>query len=191
LWTGHLVHKSPTHFGYDVGAATLLCLAFGPSPSLFRMPFAISLALLALLPSMQHYYGLSALLHAWVVAVAAERIEAGRGLESRLAAALVCGTLAKAALETSAGRSLFTGDLDFGGPVLHASHLIGAALGLLAWALALARRRVRARRLRRSTGTTPADPALRGARPANRVRLGPPAAERLSPPSSRRSSRSS
>ncbi|MFT7680314.1 MAG: hypothetical protein ACI8QC_004320 [Planctomycetota bacterium] len=48
-----------------------------------------------------------------------------------MAGTLLVGTLGKAALETLLGHSLFTAELDFGGPVLHASHLVGALIGLL------------------------------------------------------------
>jgi len=131
LWTGHLVHGSASHFGYDVGAAALLCVAFGPSLRLLWMAPLISIALLVALPEVQHYHGLSALLHAWVVVIAAEILVEERGARALIAAGLLLGTLGKAATETWTGASLFTAELDFGGPVLHASHLVGALIGCL------------------------------------------------------------
>lgn len=130
LWTGHLVHGSAPHFAYDVAAAVLLCLVFGPALRLLWMAPLIGLGLLAALPDVQHYYGLSALLHAWVVAIAAHRFLDESRPRRWLAAAVLLGTIGKAALETSLGRSVFTPDIDFGGPVLHASHLVGALVGL-------------------------------------------------------------
>ena len=131
LWTGHLVHGSWTHFAYDVGAAVLLCLAFGRALRLLWMAPLLSVGLLVALPDVQHYYGLSGLLHAWVVTALADVVWRERGPRARLAAALLAGTIGKAALETALGTSLFTMGLDFGGPVLHASHLAGALVGLV------------------------------------------------------------
>ena len=140
LWTGHLVHGSWTHFAYDVGAAVLLCCAFGPTLRLLGMAPLIGLGLLLAMPEVQHYYGLSAWLHAWVVAVAADEVLRDRGPRAWLAGALLMGTIGKAAWEASLGDSLFTSALDFGGPVLHASHLVGALVGLLPLVLRLATR---------------------------------------------------
>ncbi len=155
LWTGHLVHGSWTHFTYDVGAAVLLCWAFGPALRLLWMAPLIGLGLLLGLPEVQHYYGLSALLHAWVVAVAADEVLRGRGPRTWLAAGLLMGTIGKAALEASLGISLFTSELDFGGPVLHASHLVGALVGLVP----LVARHVYPRRNSLSLATSPRGPS--------------------------------
>jgi hypothetical protein len=124
------VHGNATHFAYDVAAAALLCLVFGPALRLLWMAPLIGVGILAALPDVQHYYGLSALLHAWVVAIAARSSLDERGPRRWLAAAVLLGTLGKAALETSLGLSVLTSDIDFGGPVLYASHLVGALVGL-------------------------------------------------------------
>lgn len=131
LWTGHLVHASRAHFNYDVGAAVLLCCVFGPGKRWLWMPPVIGIAILAAMPGVEHYYGLSAVLHAWVVVIAAKLWREKTGAYSWIAAGILAVTIGKAALETALGHSLFTAELDFGGPVLHASHLIGALIGLL------------------------------------------------------------
>ncbi|MCP3915512.1 MAG: rhombosortase [bacterium] len=131
LWTGHLVHGNGTHYAYDVGAAALLFCAFGPALRLLWMAPVIGVGLLVSQPDVEHYYGLSAWLHAWVVAACADEALASRGHRRILAAALLLGALAKATWEARLGASVFTSELDFGGPVLHASHLVGALVGLL------------------------------------------------------------
>ncbi|MFT4540489.1 MAG: rhomboid family GlyGly-CTERM serine protease [Planctomycetota bacterium] len=131
LWTGHLVHGNANHYNYDVAAATLLLLAFGPSRRLLWMAPTIGVALLAAWPQIDLYYGLSALLHAWVVTIAADSLREERGSRRVVAGLLLAGVVSKASLETWLGESLFTSPLDFGGPVLHCSHWIGAMIGLL------------------------------------------------------------
>jgi len=132
LWTGHLVHGSATHYAYDVGAFVLLCGVYGPRLRLLWLAPLIGVALLVWLPNMQYYYGLSALLHAWAVMIMAEIWREECGLRSYFAALLALGVFAKALLETGLGASVFTADINFGGPVLHASHLVGATVGLVA-----------------------------------------------------------
>lgn len=130
LWTGHLVHGSKAHFNYDVGTAALLGVAFGwPRAVLWLAPVA-SVALLAALPDVTVYYGLSSLLHAWVISIAMQLAATGRGTRRILAHALWMGVLAKAGAETWLQASLLTESADFGGPVLHASHFVGALLGI-------------------------------------------------------------
>lgn len=130
LWTGHFVHGSSDHYAYDVGAAAVLCAAFGPLRRLWLLAPILSVALLVTLPGLEYYYGLSALLHGWVVVIAARMSAEERGLRASLAFLLVLAVFAKALTETLLGVSLFTSDLDFGGPVLHASHFVGAAVGI-------------------------------------------------------------
>ncbi len=131
LWTGHLVHGSWTHYAYDVGAAALLCVTFGPPKRLLWIAPLVSVTLLAALPAVQHYYGLSAVLHAWVVVLATGLCKDDSRPRALLAGSLLVGTIVKALVETTLGESVFTSDLDFGGPVLHASHLVGALIGLV------------------------------------------------------------
>ncbi|MFT5734957.1 MAG: hypothetical protein ACI8WY_003642 [Planctomycetota bacterium] len=87
LWTGHLVHGSSDHLIYDAGAAALLFIALeGPVRSALRLLWiapAVSLLLLIALPGLDHYYGLSGLLHAWTVLGAAEIWRRETGARSR------------------------------------------------------------------------------------------------------------
>lgn len=140
LWTGHFVHTTADHFRYDVGAALLLCFALGKPLRLLLWAPCLSLVLLAVLPGLQTYYGLSALLHTWVVFGALDLALESRGVLRTLAFALVAGTLLKALLETLLGVSFFSGGLDFGGEVLRASHLVGAVFGLVLLCAERARR---------------------------------------------------
>ncbi len=133
LWTGHLVHGSTAHFGYDVGAAVLLWVAFGAPRFWLWMAPLVSLVLLGVLPGLERYYGMSAILHAWVVIVALQVAAASQGARRLGAVAVAGGVLAKSATETWLGTSIFTSEIDLGGPVLHASHLVGATLGFVSW----------------------------------------------------------
>ncbi len=130
LWTGHLVHGSPDHLRFDLVATVLLGLVFG---RLWRLalcaPF-MSLALLLLMPGLECYYGLSGLLHGWLVFEALSMAREQGGWLAFLARGFAVGTLLKAALETALGISLFSANMEMGGAVIHASHLIGAVLGL-------------------------------------------------------------
>lgn len=145
LWTGHLVHASPDHLVFDVGAACLLFVALGkPLRSALHLAWlapVISAGLLVALPELDFYYGLSGLLHAWAVAGAAEAWRRERGARSHLAAAFCLGTVAKAAYETWTGNPTCSDGMDMGGPVVFAAHLVGALTGLaLSMAVALRRR---------------------------------------------------
>ncbi len=157
LWTGHLVHGSPTHFAYDVGVAALLACVFGGALHLLWMAPVVALALLGAFPQVDHYYGLSACLHAWAVAVAVHELRVARRWRRWLAAGFVAVTLGKGAVETWLNASLFTTGIDFGGPVLHASHLVGALVGLLPFAAALSGVSV-PRRLRAALAGARSDP---------------------------------
>ncbi len=129
LWTGHLYHASLAHFAFDVSVAALLVLFFRVRWLLLWMPPVISLGLLAAYPDLEHYYGLSGVLHALVVWIAGQLALEGRGIRRAVAWSLVLGTLAKAMLETFSGASIFTTGIDMGGPVLHGAHLVGAIVG--------------------------------------------------------------
>ena len=129
LWTGHLVHGNTIHFAYDVGAAALLGLACRPTRHFLCAAPLISIALFGAMPEVQYYYGLSAWLHAWVVAIAAGIVLREGGTRAFVAKAVLLGTLAKACLEAWLGESVLTSDSDFGGPVLHVSHLVGVGVG--------------------------------------------------------------
>lgn len=134
LWTGHLVHGSTDHFVYDAGAACLALLAFGRPRRwgllLLSAAPIFSLVLLVTLPGLDFYYGLSGLLHAWFVAGTLCLYREERGSARVLPALLCIGGIAKAALETWSGTALFSHGLDLGGATVHASHLVGALLGL-------------------------------------------------------------
>ncbi|QDV05375.1 hypothetical protein Poly30_08720 [Planctomycetes bacterium Poly30] len=146
LWTGHLVHGSADHLVYDAGAAALLFVALKcPLASACRLLWmapAISLALLAALPDLDHYYGLSGLLHGWAVAGTFDLWRSKNGPGAHLAAVFGIGTVLKAAWETWSGAAPFSDGLDMGGPVIHAAHLVGAIVGVAA---AVATHRVRFR----------------------------------------------
>ncbi len=135
LWTGHLVHASRDHLIFDVGAACLFFIALGqPARAAFHFAWlapAIGFVLLAALPGLDVYYGLSSILHAWAVAGAGEVWLREHGTRSHLAAAFGLGTIAKAAWETWTASPTCSGGLDMGGPVIFAAHLVGAMAGLV------------------------------------------------------------
>ncbi|MFT7485622.1 MAG: rhomboid family GlyGly-CTERM serine protease [Candidatus Paceibacteria bacterium] len=130
LWTGHLVHGSVEHFRYDVAVAALMGLAFGRLWWLLMAAPALSLALLFGLPGLEYYFGLSGLLHAWMVLEAGKLAREQRGWPAALAGTLALGTLLKAGLETALEQSFFSADMQMGGAVVHASHFIGSLFGL-------------------------------------------------------------
>lgn len=133
LWTGHLVHGSADHLIYDAGAAALLYTALArPLRSTLRLLWmapAISVLLLAALPELDYYYGLSGLLHAWAVAGTAELWRTESRPRARFAGLLCVGTLVKATWETWSGSAPFSSGLDLGGPVIHGAHLVGGLVG--------------------------------------------------------------
>ena len=131
LWTGHLVHASLAHFAFDVGVAALLVVVFRLRSAILWMPPLISLGLLACYPGLDCYYGLSGLLHGFVVLIAGRIALEERGAARFIAWGLVLGTLAKAAVETATGSGIFTSGIDMGGPVLHGAHLVGAVAGAI------------------------------------------------------------
>ncbi len=158
LWTGHFVHASHDHLVYDIGAAVILTMALG-EPRRWALGFVwmaptLSVILLTALPTLDVYYGLSALLHAWVVIVAAETWRRGHGTIAGLGALISVGTLLKAGWETTQGSAPLTSSLDMGGPVVYASHLVGALMGALVGALMEAGR-ILTRRASAGDGTDP------------------------------------
>lgn len=136
MWTGHLVHGTIEHLRYDLIAAVALGLTFGGLQRLMLWAPVLSAGLLTFVPDLEVYYGLSGLLHGWLVFEAGRLITREGSAFAWTGGLLAGGALLKAGLETALGTSLFTDEGAFGGQVLHASHFLGALLGGVAWALA-------------------------------------------------------
>jgi rhomboid family GlyGly-CTERM serine protease len=135
LWSGHLVHFSPSHAGADVLA--LLALGALAEPLVGSRRYALvlgggalllSLGLLVFAPGMHEYRGASGLgvLTAVLGGVPAwDRHPGSRPVLVCAALALACKTL----WEACAGMAAFT-DLPAGGvDVAWQAHLLGAVLG--------------------------------------------------------------
>lgn len=137
LWSGHWVHLDPRHAAINLAALVLLAAIaarmrqLGPLlwASLLLMPL-LALGLLACVPTLQWYAGLSGLLHGW----AAWLLLRQGGWLAAAGAALLAAKLTWGLLAPSHGDAPF--------PVIHEAHLIGAIVGAaLALPAALHRRR--------------------------------------------------
>ena len=133
LWTGHLVHLSPAHFLFDVGAAVLLTAFGGAGRFLLAAPPLIGLAVLAARPDLTSYAGLSGALHGLTVLVALRLASGGAGWTRTLGLAAALATLLKAGLETALGHPLLTSGIGMGAPAVFEAHLLGALAGAVAF----------------------------------------------------------
>ncbi|WP_088283506.1 rhombosortase [Ideonella sp. A 288] len=146
LWTAALVHLSPLHLGVHlIGVALLAALGVaagcGPRASL-AWALAWPLTHLGLLwqPALQHYGGLSGVLHAGVAVVAVHLWVQGTGRRRRIGLVVALGLVTKVLLEapwSGAPRQSVGWDITMA-PLAHAT---GAVAGLLCAALLCARRR--------------------------------------------------
>lgn len=129
LWTGHLVHASGAHFALDVGVALVLLPLVAAPAGLLVLPPLVGVGVLAVVPDVEVYCGLSGVLHGWIVLASWKLARVERGGRALLAGAVLAATLAKATLETVLGAPLLTGGLDLGGAPVVAAHFLGAASG--------------------------------------------------------------
>lgn len=179
LWTAALVHLSPLQLGANLmGVALLAALGVaagcGPRASL-AWALAWPLTHLGLLwqPALQHYAGLSGVLHAGTAVVAVHLWVQATGRRRSIGLALALGLVTKVLLETPwSGAPRLTSSWDIAiAPLAHAT---GALAGLVCAALLCARRRPPGR----ASATAP-DAAVRGS-------TGPDDAATVGHPPSRR-----
>jgi rhomboid family GlyGly-CTERM serine protease len=147
LVSGHLVHLGLGHLWPNLVALVIVGALFEGvlgNADLWRVSLAsvaaIDLGLYVLEPDVVWYVGLSGVLHG-LVAAGALALCLGR---QTLGFVLAIGLCAKLGFEQLAGPVPFTA-ASVGGPVVVASHLYGAAGGLLAEAFARVVRRRRSR----------------------------------------------
>lgn len=145
LVTAHLVHLGWKHLAMNLAGLGLIWLLFHRVYTTAQWllvtclsMLGVSLGLLAVLPAVQWYVGLSGVLHGLFVAGALASLAAGYRAELLLLALLTL----KLTWEQLHGP--LPGSEDFaGGHVLVESHLFGAIAGLLAAAILLGVRRAR------------------------------------------------
>ena len=166
-WTGHLVHLSPAHFLFDVGAAVLLVAVGGATRFLLAAPPVIGLAVLAARPDLSSYTGLSGVLHGLTVLVALRLSCGAAGWARGLFLTVALATLLKAGLETALGLPLLTGGIEMGAPTALVAHLVGGSAGALGFVVdrlmeatgeGPSARRPASRGAARSSSTTPTHP---------------------------------
>ena len=90
---------------------------------------------MCLRPELALYGGLSGVLHGLTVLAAFDIARRGDRLERIAAGLLLLGVIAKTALETALGTSLFTSAFDMGGVTVYVAHLSGVVGGLVVAAL--------------------------------------------------------
>ncbi len=142
LWTGNLVHFSATHLGYDLlallvagviverdGAACYAAL-------LAVSALVIGLVVLATLPALRYFGGLSGVVVAVVVYLCLAGLRA-RGLWRAVCATVLGLVVLKLIVELATGEALLAGTLGDGIVAVPQSHVAGAlcaaALFLLPW----------------------------------------------------------
>lgn len=143
LATAHLAHLGWQHLALNLAGLGLIWLLFGRAYTMAQWfvvlavsMLGVSLGVLALLPAVHWYVGLSGVLHGLFVAGALASLAAGYRAELLLLGLLI----AKLAWEQMHG-ALPGSERLAGGDVLVESHLFGAIAGLLAAAVLLARAR--------------------------------------------------
>lgn len=134
LLTGHFVHASLAHLGWDLAAALLIGLAVAPALRagpwvivVLAVAVASSAGVLLLQPQVHAMAGLSGLLHGLLAAGAVAQVRR----RQRVGGVFLALLAAKIAWEQLAGPSpLVAGAL--GGRIAVGAHALGAAAGLLA-----------------------------------------------------------
>lgn len=139
--TAAWVHWTPIHLGANLAGCAVLALLGWRAGLGRREALAALIALpltqfgLLLRPELQHYAGLSGVLHA-LAAIAALTLFTRRSRDHFIGAALVVGLAVKLWLEQPLGPVLRdTPGFDF--PVAPFAHLSGAIAGALAWGLTM------------------------------------------------------
>ena len=140
-WTAAFVHLSPAHFAVNL-LATALLAAFGaagdvPWRTTVAWAAAWPLTQLGLLsmPALQHYGGLSGLLHAGAGAAAVFLAVSGRGRQRAVGFA-VLGLLGAKVLSETPWRAAVQASPHWDIPVAPIAHLTGAMAGVLCSAAA-------------------------------------------------------
>ncbi|MEO8936857.1 MAG: rhombosortase [Burkholderiaceae bacterium] len=138
LATAHLVHLSAAHAALDITALLLVGWIFGPYLQTRELVgllvvaiIVIDASLWCLHPEVDHYAGLSGLLHAWFAACATLWLLSAAPQATRISrrawgVALLTGLAVKLALE-SGGHAFWLADAGF--HVVTAAHRWGAAAG--------------------------------------------------------------
>jgi len=134
LWSGHLVHFSASHLGWNLvvvglAGAWIECSGF-PAGGWFAAlaPPAVSLALLAADPSLRYCGGLSGLATAAVVFACVSELRRASGPRALWWAALAAVGV-KIAVEARSGRSLFAHYASESVRTVPLSHLAGGCVG--------------------------------------------------------------
>ncbi|MEO6624826.1 MAG: rhombosortase, partial [Burkholderiaceae bacterium] len=142
LWTAGLVHLTPGHLMANlagcavVGAFGMAARASVASVVAWAMAWPMGHAALLALPQLQHYAGLSGVLHAGVVVAALPLLWRGTGRRRWIGAAVLAGLALKLFLERAWSSPVQqVPGWDF--PIAGAAHLSGALAGLVCGALAL------------------------------------------------------
>lgn len=141
LWTAGLVHLTPGHLLANlagcavVGAFGMAARASVASAVAWAMAWPIGHAALAALPQLQHYAGLSGVLHAGVVVAALPLLWREAGRPRWIGAAVLAGLALKLLFERGWSSPIqHVPGWDF--PIAGAAHLTGAAAGLVCALLA-------------------------------------------------------
>lgn len=157
VWTAACLHWSPQHLQMNLlGAALMAVLGWraatrGADAAAWALAWPLTQMCLVLQPALQHYAGLSGVLHAGATIAACRLLKTGPARARRIGALLGLGLVLKLAVETPwRGATQVVAGLDFAlAPLAHVS---GAVMGLLCFLLCDALVRLRARR---TTSTTP------------------------------------
>ncbi len=131
LWTAHLVHTNVLHMLLNIAAALVIYFGFFAKIKLgellacgFLFSILISLALLAILPGLDWYNGLSGLLHA-LVAYFSIRLAMGEARVYWLVLGAVWLKVLSEAIGANLGYTNLLGDMN----VITDAHLIGVFIG--------------------------------------------------------------
>ncbi len=142
LWTAGLVHLSPGHLLANLAGCAVVG-AFGwaahidrPGVLAWLVAWPLGHAGLLVVPELQHYAGLSGVLHAGVVVAALSLCWHGTGRRRWIGVAVLAGVALKLGLERPWSSPVqHAPGWDF--PIAGVAHLSGALAGLLCGALAL------------------------------------------------------
>lgn len=142
-WTAPFAHLSTAHLWANLAGCAVVG-AFGAAARLDRrwtlawaVAWPMTHAGLAVLPGLQAYAGLSAVLHAGVAVAALALTATAQGRSQAIGAAVLIGTLVKVALERPWEAAVQTvPGWDF--PVAVGAHAMGVACGLACAGVALA-----------------------------------------------------
>ncbi len=151
VWTAACLHWSPLHLQMNLlGAALMAVLGWraatqAADAAAWALAWPLTQVGLVLQPALQHYAGLSGVLHAGAAIVACRLLKTGPARARRIGALLGAGLVLKLALEAPwRGATQVVPELDFAlAPLAHVS---GAVMGLLCFLLCDAVVRLRARR---------------------------------------------